>query len=198
MKFYFDTEFTQLRKETTLISVGILSEDYSCSFYAELTDFNQSLCDDWINKNVIDNCIYISRKGKQQYIFNRTIESSETNNISICGNREEVSKELVRWLSRFSEIQFVADVCNYDFVLLIDLITNGGTAFDLPAKISPYCHDINQDIADFLSISDSAAFDVNREELALKINPYLKLNEKSKHNALYDARMCAIVYKSIK
>lgn len=38
MKVFFDTEFTGLHKNTTLISIGLISEDRRI-FYAELTDY---------------------------------------------------------------------------------------------------------------------------------------------------------------
>ena len=54
--YFFDTEFTGLRKDTTLISIGIVS-DTGDRFYAELTDYNESMCDEWIEKNVLDHLI---------------------------------------------------------------------------------------------------------------------------------------------
>ena len=39
MKLFFDTEFTGLHKDTTLVSIGIVSEDGK-KFYAEFTDFD--------------------------------------------------------------------------------------------------------------------------------------------------------------
>ena len=54
MKIFFDTEFTGLHQKTTLISIGLISEDGS-TFYAEFTDYDKSQIDDWIEKNVIAN-----------------------------------------------------------------------------------------------------------------------------------------------
>jgi hypothetical protein len=51
--YFFDTEFTGLRKDTTLISIGIVS-DTGDRFYAELTDYDEGMCDEWIEKNVLD------------------------------------------------------------------------------------------------------------------------------------------------
>ena len=48
--YFFDTEFTGLRKDTTLISIGIVS-DTGDRFYAELTDYDEGMCDEWIEKN---------------------------------------------------------------------------------------------------------------------------------------------------
>ena len=42
MKLYFDTEFTGLHKNTTLISVGLIAEDGQ-EFYAEFTDYDITL-----------------------------------------------------------------------------------------------------------------------------------------------------------
>lgn len=47
MKIFFDTEFTGLHKDTTLVSIGMVSED-NRQFYAELTDY-----DIMIKNNVI-------------------------------------------------------------------------------------------------------------------------------------------------
>jgi len=40
MKIYFDTEFTGLHKNTTLISIGCVAENGK-TFYAELTDYDK-------------------------------------------------------------------------------------------------------------------------------------------------------------
>ena len=64
-------------------------------------------------------------------------------------------------------------------VLFINLF---GNAFNLPKNICPYCHDINQDIANHLNISDSEAFDINREKFS-----QIDINNQVKHNALWDA-----------
>ena len=55
-------------------------------------------------------------------------------------------------------------------------------AFSLPENLSPTCHDINQDIANYLNISEKEAFDTSREEFAEIIS-----GNAQKHNALWDA-----------
>ena len=54
MKLFFDTEFTGLRKDTTLISIGIVSED-DRTFYAELTDYDRQQAEEneWVKENVM-------------------------------------------------------------------------------------------------------------------------------------------------
>ena len=52
MKIFFDTEFTGLHKDTTLISLGAISEDGQ-TFYAEFTDYDKSQVDGWIHDHII-------------------------------------------------------------------------------------------------------------------------------------------------
>ena len=94
---------------------------------------------------------------------------------------------------------------HYDFVLLIDLITNGGTAFDMPEYISPVCHDINQDIALYLfmdeeltlKILDYIAFYLNREECVKSLGKDIPDSENRKHNSLFDAEIMRIMHQTM-
>ena len=99
MKLFFDTEFTGLHKNTTLISVGIISENGE-RFYAEFTDYNESQCNDWIEENVISELLYDTEKWYEG-IADRQIQD----------NKRDVSYELKDWLQQFDTIQFVSDVC---------------------------------------------------------------------------------------
>ena len=54
MNIYFDTEFTGLHKDTTLISIGLVTENGD-TFYAEFDDYDKTQCNDWIQENVINN-----------------------------------------------------------------------------------------------------------------------------------------------
>jgi hypothetical protein len=51
-KVFFDTEFTGLHQGTTLISIGLVAETGE-TFYAELSDYDQTQVDDWLRENVI-------------------------------------------------------------------------------------------------------------------------------------------------
>lgn len=184
MYIFFDTEFTGLYKDTTLISIGLVTENGD-TFYAEFNDYDRTQCDDWIQQNVINN-LYgedkIKRLRKTEY------------NAYVYGNKQQVAEELKLWLELFKdeEIQFVSDVCHYDFVLLIDLF---GQAFDLPENISAVCHDINQDLALYLGISDKEAFDLNREEFLIDNN--YKIENVNKHNSLFDAHIIREIYNVV-
>ena len=52
MNIFFDTEFTGLHKNTTLISIGLISETGK-TFYAEFTDYNHTQIDNWIQKKML-------------------------------------------------------------------------------------------------------------------------------------------------
>ena len=181
MKIFFDTEFTGLHKNTELISIGLIAENGN-TFYGEITNYDKSQVDNWIQENVINNLKY-----NGHHIIEETKESYE-----ISMNFEDVSFALNKWLKQFDEVEWVSDVCHYDMVLLIDLLTNHGSALDLPyGKINSACHDINQDIAEAYHISEILAFDKSRAE-RLKDSKIEITGEK--HNSLYDAKVIKAIY----
>ncbi len=182
MKVFFDTEFTGLHKDTTLVSIGLVSEN-NRTFYAELTDYDKGQCDGWIDENVIKTLLLNDyEKRENTYIPNYHI-----------GTKDDICKVLQNWFSQFDTVELVSDVCHYDMVLFIDLF---GGAFDTPKNVMPCCHDINQDIAKFYNIPEGEAFDFSREEIL-----YNKWKENAikgdKHNALYDAKVIREVYQIV-
>ena len=180
MKVFFDTEFTGLHKDTTLISIGCVDEN-GRTFYAELTDYDQSQCDDWIQKNVIGNLLLKS--------FEEGIEGDKaSDSMTVKGNKETVKTAFEAWLSKYDIVEFVSDVCHYDMVLLIDIF---GHAFKLPKGVNAACHDINQDIAEHYGCSETEAFDKSREGI---LADYDLAIEGDKHNALYDAQVIKRIY----
>ena len=206
MKIRFDTEFTGLRKDTTLISIGLVA-DNGKMFYGIFTDYNKELCDDWIKGNVINN-LYLDKELHLPHLTD------------VIGTKEFIKRELRCWLRSFeTDIQLVSDVCHYDMMLFIDIF---GTAFDLPDCVSAVCHDINQDIAQHYKVSEKMAFDTSREAIVgdaeRKITydrlfamrtPYvtretdkvyqqydlIKICKQmnNKHNSLYDALVISII-----
>lgn len=185
MKLFFDCEFTGLRQNTTPISIGIVSEDGK-KFYAEFTDYDESQCNDWITENVTSELLHDTEKWYEG-IADRQIH----------GIKKIISYALKDWIQQFKTIQFASDVCHYDFILLIDLLTNGGTALDLPKNISAACHDINQDIAKHFNISDREAFDMSREKIMNDLCKTEDIVTGNKHNSLYDAEVIKAIYEEI-
>ena len=107
-KIYFDTEFTGLTQDTSLISIGLIS-DCGEEFYAELNDYDRSKCDEWINENVISNC----------YLDNKL-------------TMKELKTELEKWFSQFKEVEIYSDCLAYDWVLFCQIF---GHAFNIPKNI---------------------------------------------------------------
>lgn len=188
MNLFFDTEFTGLRKDTTLISIGIVSDD-NRKFYAEFTDFNMNQCNSWIKENVLRN-LYLPKLSEKMYKTNGNVKE-------VVGNKAWVSACIKDWLSQFDSIQFVSDVSHYDFVLLIDLLTNGGTALDLPENISAVCHDLNMDIERHFHVSDREAFDMSREKIMNDLCKTEDIATGNKHNSLYDAEVIKTIWEQI-
>ena len=181
MKIFFDTEFTGLHKNTTLISIGLVDEDDN-AFYAEFSDYDVSQCDDWINENVIRNLIL----SNNPYKINSA--TKKDNAIYVYGTKEYIKNKLKRWLSNYNTVELVSDVCHYDMMLFIDIF---GGAFDLPKNVNPACHDINQDIANYYKISELEAFDKSREQI---LDEYTQTIDGRKHNSLYDAIVIKKIY----
>ena len=200
---YFDTEFTGLRKNTSLISIGLVTSDGK-TFYAEFTDYNKEFVDDWINENVISNLV------SPENVFNG-------DNWTMSGTSLEIREQLFEWLAPYKEqgklIQFVSDVSHYDFVLLIDLLLGDEklSAIDLPDGISPCCIDVNQDIATSIQrtkpedVSEEefnknfvpayAAFNFSREEMISGVSNFKY--EGNKHNSLYDALVIRAIHQTL-
>lgn len=197
MKLFFDTEFTGLQKDTSLISLGIVAENGQC-FYAKFTDYNKEQVNDWIQEHIIENLELTDELLANFYVT------------EVTGTKEEIKEALLKWLESLEADYFelVSDVCHYDMVLFVDIF---GGAFDLPEFISPCCYDINQDIFYMLQsdMSMKTAFDTNREQLLKQLTEYacdelyeigesvLSLGEECKHNALYDALIIRAIHYCI-
>lgn len=214
MLLYFDTEFTGLHQDTTLISLGIVTGDGKGSFYAEFNDYGPNGVDDWIQDNVISklwwNEFFKVVISKEYWLSRGYVDDLDAKHVRMKGNRHEIATILNKWLYDIGEgkHQFVSDCSHYDMVLLIDLFEN---AFKFPAV--SVCHDINQDIARYFRIPDDKAFDLSREDLLMDLSnndekfikqrfeevtlePSKDIDEK-KHNALWDAFVISEIYQTI-
>ena len=184
MKIFFDTEFTGLHKDTTLISIGLVDEN-GRTFYAEFSDYDESQCDEWIRENVIKHLKW-SKEGPIE-----NFATIHVNDWEAYGSKEYIREVLKDWLSKYDNVELVSDCSHYDMVLFIDIF---GSAFAIPSNVNPACHDINQDIAEYFDISEREAFDKSREEI---ITEYRYLVEGDKHNSLYDAKVIKAIYDII-
>lgn len=190
MKIFFDTEFTGLHKNTTLISIGLVDEN-GRTFYAEFLGYDNNQVNDWIKENVINNLKY------KTCIDNWNNKNPEQ--FECVGYTYYIKGLLETWLSKYEEVELISDCCHYDMVLFIDIF---GDAWSIPSTVNPVCYDINQDISKHFGISGREAFDLSREEI---INTFNKLMinwpkeiihiEGDKHNSLYDAKVIKAIYK---
>lgn len=185
MKVFFDTEFTGLHKNTTLISLGIVSE-FGDTFYAEFTDYNKKDVDSWIQENVINKLQF--NDSLSETIMNLSI--IKTIDFEIKGTKEQITDKLKQWLNMicerydYTKVEFWSDCLAWDWVLFVDLF---GSSFDLPSCVYPYPMDI---VTMFRERNIDP--DVNREA-------FVYFCEKDdKHNALYDAKIIRDCYDLLK
>lgn len=108
MKIFFDTEFSGLHQQTTLMSIGAITGDGK-TFYAELNDYDKSQIDDWLRENVISN------------FTNENVISSP-----------ECAAQIESFISQYESVEMWSDCLSYDWVLFNQL---WGHAFNLPKKI---------------------------------------------------------------
>lgn len=171
-KLFFDTEFTGLHKNTSLISIGIVSE-CGRSFYAEFTDYDKSQVNDWIKENVI---LHLRFTGEYS-----SVPAVDHEHHAMKGSKLQVSNSLTEWMSQFESIEFWSDCLAYDWVLFCDLF---GGALNLPKNIFY----IPFDLSTLLKMKGVDP-DISREE-------YSGITSR-KHNALHDAKIIKACYEKV-
>ena len=182
MKIFIDTEFTGLHQNTSLISIGIVTED-NRYFYAELNDYDKSQIDEWLYNNIIKNLSY------NTYRTNSLIPEIKPNIAKKYGmksNRKDITKALIEFLSPYDNIEIWSDCLAYDWVLFCELF---GGALNLPKNISY----IPMDICTLMKMKNIDP-DINREEF---ISEYITNEEHNKHNALWDAKVIKWCYEKL-
>jgi hypothetical protein len=179
IKLFFDTEFTGLHKNTTLISIGIVSENNK-TFYAELTDYDQNQIDEWLQKNVIENLtIDIDKLGK----------FGDNDNWIIRGDTQSIKYYLEQWLSQFDNVEIWSDCLSYDWVLFNNIF---GHAFNIPDNV----YYIPFDICTLFKIKGVDP-DISREQFTGIVNSggqNVTSELLLKHNALFDAKVIKMCY----
>ena len=180
-KIFFDTEFTGLHQNTTLISIGLVSE-CGKTFYAEFNDYDFKQVDDWLKENVINNLQYNG-------IFQKLDETK--NSISYKSTTENIKEKLTTWLEQFSEVEIWSDCLSYDWVLFNQIF---GHAFNIPKNVYYipfdictlfYAKGIDADISREKFVSNT--FSESGEPLFFDAEG--NMIEKQKHNALWDAKI---------
>jgi hypothetical protein len=170
-KIFFDTEFTGLHQNTSLISIGMVS-DCGCEFYAEFTDYNKIDIDEWLEKNVIQNLDH--PKGD---VRDCIVQEDRPKNMRVYGTSDEVKFYLEKWLQNFDEIEMWSDCYAWDWVLFCQIFSG---AMAIPKNVYYIPFDIST-----LFWSKGIDPDVSRESFAQIQNQ----GKTQKHNALWDAKV---------
>ena len=177
MKIFFDTEFTGLHQNTTLISICLISENDKV-FYAELNDFDSAQVNDWIQAKVVDNLFYADIL---TFGTNQRFSTGFPNETALVGETSYVKEALTDWLSQFDQVEMWSDCLAYDWVLFNNIF---GDAFSIPQNV----YYIPFDICTLFKIKGIDP-DINRE---------LFINESgNKHNAMWDARIIKLCYEKL-
>lgn len=186
MKVFFDTEFTGLHQNTTLISIGLVKEDGS-TFYAQFTDFDLDQLDSWLIENVMNNMIFDWTK----YNKNENLTLNE-NHIYYIGDKKYILDKLLDFLGKDEKIEFWSDCLSYDWILLNEL-WNG--ALNIPKNF----YYIPFDICTLFKIKGIDP-DISREVYIVdnEVDFYTFPKDKIfKHNALWDALVIKQCYEKL-
>lgn len=179
---YFDTEFTGLHQETTLISIGCITEE-GRTFYAELTDYDSSQVNDWLKENVFTNLKYISLEGNVESFVRKDV-----NEYVVVGDKEYVKNAFWEWIKmiKYKSIRMYSDCLSYDWVLFNTYFADNKNGMNDLKNIHYIPLDLCTDL--YRSKIDP---DINREEFS----EYKE--EIEKHNALFDAKIIKACYEKI-
>lgn len=197
-KIFFDTEFTGLHQNTTLISIGLISE-CGKTFYAELTDYDKTQIDDWLQKNVLDKLtmtshITASCSGHEKWLSEETkynnslafsLADKDMSSFECIGETPMIKNRLEKWLSQFEEVEMWSDCLSYDWVLFNQIF---GHAFNIPKNV----YYIPFDICTLFRVKGIDP-DINREKFGCG-EVYFEM---PKHNALWDAKVIKLCYESL-
>lgn len=195
-KVFLDTEFTGLKQDAELISVGLISQN-NRTFYAEFNDFDRNV-DEWVQENVIKNLCYgPPGEGEQDhYSKNKSFEGYPVTqfwNIEMRGNKKTIGENLYDWLNSFHNIEIWSDVLAYDWVLFSGLL---GTRLEYGKDFPKCLYYIPFDISTLMKDREIDP-DINREEFAELDDVCTMFLKDKKHNALWDALVIKKCYNKL-
>lgn len=192
---FFDTEFSGLHQNTTLISIGLIS-DNGKTFYAELTNYDKNQINDWIQENVIDKLLFtnkitnaisswenwVSDNGTYSNALDMSLADKDMSNFECIGKTPMIKNRLEKWLSQFEEIEMWSDCLTYDWMLFCQIWE--GT-LNIPKNI----YYIPFDLSTLFKMKGIDP-DISREE-------FLGIDKDNKHNALHDAIVIKKCYEKL-
>lgn len=180
-KLFYDSEFTGLTQNTSLISLAFVSESGE-SVYAEFSDFKREQIDDWLAANVLPNCLWLNTKNLAPFA------KCTNTHTEIYGESAFIAEKLNHWFAQYEAIEIWADCLAWDWVLLAQLF---GGAFGLPKHI----HYMPGDISTLFRVKGLEP-DTHRETFAGNIDA-TTFTTPAKHNALWDAYVVRACYRKL-
>lgn len=179
LKIYFDSEFTGLHQQTTLVSIGLIAETGE-TFYAEFDNWDrEALKDKWFAENVAAHLLYDAPFTVRGF----------PGDVRIMNNPMHITANLQYWFKVLVEghevekIEFWSDTLAYDWVLFCEL---WGGALKVPDEIYYIPFDLST-----LLWTKGIDPDISREEFA-------GLTSKAeKHNSLWDSRIIRSCYERL-
>jgi len=193
---FFDSEFTGLTKDASLLSIGFVTLDSRYHFYVEFPWPLQWGPNEWMQNNVVANFSFRKETYQLQGIDGGHTMPPEPTDESII--EAGIFKSWFRpfflhWLEMVNntpfifpdqrQFLFISDCAAWDWILFTDLITQGKSALDLPDQIHPAVYDINTDLHRIFG----NGFEQDRAEL-------VGMKKITKHNALEDAKVIRETY----
>lgn len=116
MRYFIDTEFAEKPHSIHLISIAIVAED-GREFYAEVSDFDPSLANEWVSLNVLPHL-------------------TGQNRMPLA----EIGPAIRAWVG-YDKPEFWGYYADYDWVVFCWLF---GAMIDLPKGWPMYCRDLKQ------------------------------------------------------
>lgn len=166
-KVFLDTEFTGLYQNSSLISIGLISETGK-KFYGEISDYKNKMSqiDPWVKDNVIKTLASESQENADLIGKMTQIKSMEQ------GPESYIKRRIEDWFRELGYVEIWSDCLAYDWVLFCQLF--GGAQY-LPKEIFYIPFDICT-----LMVAKGVDPDISREE-------FIGCEKGLKHNAMWDA-----------
>ncbi len=176
MRVFFDCEFTGLHQETTLVSIGFISENDD-ELYLELNDCDWIAInkDEWLTKHVKGNLVKKTpfHVGHPMNSVHNWQENRTTSVIAAV--------VIQQWLAQWDEVEIWSDTLAYDWVLFCEL---WGGALNIPPNV------------DYIPFDLSTLFKLKGIDPDIGRIDYAGMTqgEDKAHNALFDARVIKACY----
>lgn len=137
--------------------------------------------DDWLKENVISNLRFTDKITASVGGW----ENKDMSEFECVGQTPMIKNRLEKWLSQFEEVEMWSDCLSYDWILFNQIFEH---AFNIPKNVYYIPFDICTLFKD-----RGIDPDINREKFSC-----INLNNQSKHNSLWDARVIKECYKKLK